>query len=183
MIEVGLRERTSPRNAKRMAECSGAGRSAHQRWCVPTVIDQAVCIRQWDWSETSQTVSVFGRQQGVIRGVAKGSRRERAPFSGGLEVLTRGEVTAIVKPASDLGNITAWDLQETFPALRRGLPAFYTGMYMADLVHHSLSERDPHPGLFDRLVEGLRGLGDAAASAGAVLRFQWAVLEETGYRP
>jgi DNA repair protein RecO (recombination protein O) len=150
---------------------------------VATVIDQAVCIRQWDWSETSQTVSVFSRAHGVLRGIAKGSRREHAPFSGGIEVLTRAEVSAIVKPASDLANITAWDLQETFPALRRSLPSFYTAMYMIDLVHHALSERDPHPLLFDALLDALRALAEPAGSRAALLRFQWAALSDTGYRP
>lgn len=147
------------------------------------MIDEAVCIRQWDWSETSQTVSLFTREHGIVRGVAKGAKREKAPFSGGLEVLTRGEATAILKPSADLANITAWDLQEVFPALRRSLPAFYAGMYMADLVHHALSERDPHPRLFERLLGCLRAVSADEVPAGAVLRFQWATLDETGYRP
>jgi DNA repair protein RecO (recombination protein O) len=149
---------------------------------VATVIDQAICIRQWDWSETSQTVSLFARDTGIVRGIAKGSRREKSPFSGGLEVLTRGEMVAIVKPGSDLANITAWDLQEIFPPLRRSLSVFYTGMYLADLTHHAVSDRDPHPALFDALLSSLRALAPGADRA-AALRYQWAMLVETGYRP
>ena len=37
-----------------------------------TIHDQGVCIRHWDFSETSQTVSLFGRSLGVVRGLAKG---------------------------------------------------------------------------------------------------------------
>lgn len=150
---------------------------------LPAVIDQAVCIRCWDWSETSQTVSLFARETGIVRGIAKGARREHAPFSGGIEVLTRAEVGAIVKPSTDLATITSWDLQETFPALRRSLGAFYGGMYMADVVHHALHDRDPHPALFDALLQELRGLGEAGAERLTVARFQWATLNETGYRP
>jgi DNA repair protein RecO (recombination protein O) len=149
---------------------------------VPTVIDTAICIRHWDWSETSQTVSLFARETGVVRGIAKGSRREKSPFSGGLEVLTRGEVVAIVKPGADLANITAWDLREIFPALRRSLPAFYAGMYLADLAHQAVSDRDPHPALFDALLGALRGLSPSAERR-SVLTFQWRALVETGYRP
>jgi len=149
---------------------------------VPTVIDQAICIRQWDWSETSQTVSLFARDTGMVRGIAKGSRREKGPFSGGLEVLTRGEMVAIVKPGSDLANITAWDLQELFPPLRTSLGVFYAGMYVADLTHHAVSDRDPHPALFGALLASLRGLSPGTERA-AVLRYQWATLVETGYRP
>ena len=72
---------------------------------MATVTDDAVCIRQWDWSETSQTVSVFAREHGLLRGVAKGSKRENSRFSGGLEVLTRGEVMAIVKPTAEMANL------------------------------------------------------------------------------
>jgi DNA repair protein RecO (recombination protein O) len=153
---------------------------------VPTLIDMAVCVRQWDWSETSQTVSLFSREHGLIRAVAKGSRRADARFSGGLEVPTAGEMVAIVKTGPVLGTLTGWDLRETFPAMRRSLSAFYAGMYGVDLAHHALQERDPHPALFDALLALLRTLGGPAGSAGdrlAALRFQWAALEETGYRP
>lgn len=153
---------------------------------MATVVDQAVCIRQWDWSETSQTVSLFGREQGLVRAIAKGSKRgggEGGKFSGGLEVLTRGEMTAIIKSTPGLATLTAWDLQETFPALRTGLSSFYSGMYIADLVQHMVTERDPHPDLFDAMLVALRGLGAARRDRVAVLGFQWATLDATGYRP
>jgi recombinational DNA repair protein (RecF pathway) len=148
---------------------------------VATVRDQAICIRQWDWSETSQTVSLLGRETGLVRAVAKGSKRENSRFSGGLEPLTRGEMIAIIKPSSEMGNLIAWDLQEVFPVLRGSLTAFYAGLYMAELVQSALTERDPHPALFDALLGGLRALpgGDRPA----VVAFQWATLVEAGYMP
>jgi recombinational DNA repair protein (RecF pathway) len=150
---------------------------------MPTQTDQAICIRQWDWSETSQTVAVFARDLGMVRAVAKGSRRERSRFSGGLEPLTRAEMIVILKPGAELATMISWDLQENFPTLRRSLPAFYSGIYMADLVQHALTDRDPHPELFDALLRSLRLLSEPAAERLAVLLFQWATLVETGYRP
>lgn len=143
--------------------------------------DQAVCVRHWDWSETSQTVSLFTREHGLIRGIAKGARREKAPFSGGLELLTRGEIVAIVKPSGALATITAWDLRESFPALRSSRPSFNAGMYLADLVCHTITDEDPHPALFDALLASLRAVGVSPPEA--TLRFQWATLVETGYKP
>lgn len=153
---------------------------------MPTVVDLAVCLRQWDWSETSQTVSLFSREHGLVRAVAKGSRRQDPRFSGGLEVATVGEMVAILKPGPGLAVLTAWDLRETFPALRRSLSAFYAGMYTVDVAHHAVTDNDPHPALFDKLVLTLRALGGpggARADRLAVLRLQWATLDETGYRP
>lgn len=146
-----------------------------------TIRDDALCIRHWDWSETSQTVSLFTREHGVVRGLAKGSKREKAPFSGGIELLTRGEVVAIVRPSGALANITAWDLSDAYPGVRRSLRAFFVGSYLIDLIHHAVTDGDPHPGLFDRLAEVFGLLGERPEEA--LVLGQWAVLEETGYAP
>lgn len=156
---------------------------------MPTVRDQAVCIRHWDWSETSQTVSLFARDTGLLRAVAKGARRESAPFSGGLDVLTRGELVAIVKGGDALAVLTAWDLAETFPRARRSLGAFHAAMALIDLVHHSVRDHDPHPALYDALLTALRhadaGPGNPPESGerAAVLWYLWHVLDQTGHRP
>lgn len=145
--------------------------------------DEAICIRHWDFSETSQTVSLFCRSHGLLRGLAKGAKRERSRFSGGIELLTRGQCLAIVKPGRDLAALTDWDLLEVFPALGRRLEAYYAGLYFAELIHLLLSEADPHPRLYDGLVPSLRLLDDAAARPTAILAFQWLILCEGGYRP
>lgn len=154
---------------------------------VATIRDQAFCIRQWDWSETSQTVSLFSREHGVIRAVAKGSRREKGAFSGGLEVLTRGEMVAIIRhqerTTDAMATLTSWDLQELFPRTRRSLAAFHVGMYMLDLVHHAVRDSDPHPALFDDLLVCLRGMGTPGAEQRVMLAFQWSVLVHAGFAP
>lgn len=148
---------------------------------MPTVHDDALCIRHWDWSETSQTVTLFTRMRGLVRALAKGSRRPKAPYSGGVEMLTRAEAGLIIRPSSELALLTEWDLREVFPALRSGLAAFNAGMYFADLTQRFVRDHDPHPALYDSLLSALRGLnGETVAS---VLTFQWAVLREGGFRP
>ncbi len=150
---------------------------------MPNLRDEAVCIRRWDFSETSQTVSLFCREHGLLRGIAKGAKREKSQFSGGIELLTRGEVLALVRKGRDLATLTDWNLLEVFPALSARLDAHRAGLYMVDLIQHLLHEGDPHTRLFDELVEALRGLAEPRMSSRAVLRFQWALLVEAGYKP
>ncbi len=150
---------------------------------MPLITDQAVCIRHWDWSETSQTVSLFSRTHGVIRGVAKGAKREKSTFSGGIELMTRGEVVASLKNTDAMSTLTAWDLLETFSASRATLPGFFGAMAMLDVVQHSMGVADPHPGFFDALVAGLRMLGTPGAERLAVTRVIWSALTETGHAP
>lgn len=148
----------------------------------------AICVRHWDWSETSQTVSLLTREHGIVRGLAKGSRREKGAFSGGIELLTEGQVLAISKGGSTLSTLTVWNLVEPFRGLRERLGSFYAGMYLADLVNHLVLDSDPHPEAYDALRSGLERLAGPEAAEepnrlSAVLRFQWALLGAVGTKP
>ncbi|MGH7243734.1 MAG: DNA repair protein RecO [Phycisphaerales bacterium] len=150
---------------------------------LATVHDDAFCIRVWDWSETSQTVSLFCRMHGVVRGLAKGAKRDEARFSGGFELLTRGQVGMILKSSDAMATLTSWDLNQTFPGARVNLPSFYSSMAMLDLVHHMVRDHDPHAALFDSLSVAASSLGSADRTIPALVGFLWSVLTEAGYRP
>lgn len=151
---------------------------------MPSITDQAIVIRRWDFSETSQTVSLLTHEHGIIRGLAKGAKREKGDFSGGLDLLTEGEIVAIIRPGRDLATLTAWHLQQVHRVLRERLAANRAAMYMADLVHHMLIDHDPHPAVFKALSDALARLdGDPDCSELALLGLQWSVLAEAGYQP
>jgi DNA repair protein RecO (recombination protein O) len=150
---------------------------------VPPLTDDAFVLRHWDFSETSQTVALFCRSHGVLRGLAKGSRRERANFSGGFESLDKGQIVAILKASTELATLTEWDLRRRPIIVSRSLPAHYAALYWADLVYHLCTDSDPHTRLFDALDESLLALDRAEPPAGLTLRFQWSALEETGHKP
>jgi len=147
---------------------------------VPTVSDQGIVLRAWELSETSQTVSSLLREHGLIRGLAKGARRERSPYSGGFEPTAMGDVTAIIKDNTDLANITEFALRRMCFAARRSLAAHHAAMYLVDLAHHALSPGDPHPRAFDALEAALCSLDEPHA---AIARFAWRLLDESGIAP
>ncbi|MEL7087433.1 MAG: DNA repair protein RecO, partial [Planctomycetota bacterium] len=161
---------------------------------MPRFKDQAICIRDLDWSETSQVVVLLTEQHGKLRGLAKGSRRQSPSsvqrFSGGIELLTAGQAIATTRPSSELAAITEWDLQNDHFPLRRDLRRQRTAMYAADVCNALLADADPHPGVFGLLRDLLERLcgGEQDAPAGhavdaALLRFQWGLLEDLGYKP
>jgi recombinational DNA repair protein (RecF pathway) len=88
-----------------------------------------------------------------------------------------------VKPSTELAILTEWDLREVYWGPRRALRANRAGLYMIDLVHHALTPHDPHPALFDALATALGGLEAVASVGWTLLKFQWALLVETGYQP
>ena len=147
------------------------------------ITDDAVALRTWEYSETSQTAALFTREHGVVRALAKGARRERSAYSGGIEVLTRGRAVAILKPTTDLATLTSWDLLSIYWRPRRDLLAHRVGLYLADLVYHAITDEDPHPGLYDILVGALEGMEAGRDPFTVCARFQWGVLGEIGSRP
>lgn len=151
--------------------------------------DLAVCIRHLDWSETSQIVGLITREHGKVSGLAKGSKRTSkssvARFSGGIDLLTVGEVVGILKPNVELATLVEWDLQQPNRHLHYDLVAQRLGLYAADLCNAILAEHDAHPRVYEALVEYLAALAErgGAARQAALLRFQWRLLEDLGYRP
>jgi hypothetical protein len=150
---------------------------------VPTHAESGIVLRCWDFSETSQTVSIVTRGLGVVRGLAKGARRPKARFSGGFEPLTRGQLVFITKPSTELATVTEWDLEEIYHHTRTELRAHLAALYFADLTHHALSAEDPHPRLFDALDACLDALADPGRIDAAALVYQFVLLAETGYEP
>lgn len=150
---------------------------------MPTIRDEAICVRHWDFSETSQTVSLLLRDHGLLRGLAKGARRERGSFSGGFDLFTRGEIVAIVKPGRELSTLTEWTLLETFPVLRRSAPANRMAWYLADLVGRFMHQPEPHPITWTAVLAALRSVESGGDVESATLQCQWTMLCDLGYRP
>ena len=154
---------------------------------MPRIKDQAICIRHIDWSETSQVVVLLTAEHGKLRGLAKGSKRLSPSsvqrFSGGIEILTLGQVVAVTKATAELATLTEWDLQNDYHHLRRDLRAQKLAMYAADLCNAMLADEDAHPGAFGALSAFLTALGHEDNHPGSLLRFQWALLTDCGFRP
>ena len=152
--------------------------------------DEAVCIRHWDFSETSQTVGLFSRARGFIRAIAKGSRRERGGFSGGVDLLTRATITIIIKPGVDLATLTNWSMLENFPNTRSDMQANKIAYFAADIVGRLFEAHDPHPNMYGALVHLLRHVGSGSEGETInsnnefrLLEFQWIALCEAGLQP
>jgi len=154
---------------------------------MPRFKDQAICIREIDWSETSQVVALLTAEHGKLRGLAKGSKRlspsHMQRFSGGIELLHHGQVVATTKRTAQLATITEWDLQQDFFHLRRDLTAQHLAMYGADLAGAFTVELDPRPRTFAALADLLGQLAKPAERPLALARFQWTVIEEGGFQP
>ena len=147
------------------------------------VKDVGICLGRGEYSETSQIATIFSREHGKIRGLAKGARRAKSKFGQGIELLSRGQVV-FSQPRTGTGliTLTEWTVQESYQKLRCSLRQLYRGYYVAELVDLFTEELDPHPRLFDLLDSGLGNLA-ANKNRDSFLGFQVELLREVGLSP
>jgi DNA repair protein RecO (recombination protein O) len=151
---------------------------------VPAEAALALVIRTTDWSETSRIATLFSREFGKLRVLAKGGRRLKSNFEIALDLLTVCRIVLLRKSSGGLDLLTEAQVAERFPALRTSLPALYAAYYVAELLAEGTEDYDPHPALFDAALDALRDLGGAGPQAGPRLAaFELTWLRELGYSP
>jgi DNA repair protein RecO (recombination protein O) len=144
----------------------------------------ALVVRGTDWSETSRIATLFTREFGKVRAMAKGGRRLKSSFDNAFDLLTVCDIVFIKKDGEALDLLTEARVAERFPQLRQHLPALNLGYYFAELLSEGTQDYDPHPPLFDLTLATLRTLSDPKFPRGETLsRFELAWLRELGYTP
>ncbi len=148
--------------------------------------DRCICIRKTEYSETSQILTLFGREHGLFRAIAKGAHRRTkagaSRFDGGADLLDIGDAMTVLDVARDLNTLTEWKLRDGHLPLRTNLRGMYLGLYAAELIWSFLEEHDPHPELFDRLEAVLSEVATNRAEE-AFLAFEMDLLQQTGHLP
>ena len=150
---------------------------------MPAVRSPALILRTVEVFETSLVVTLFTRELGKVSGLAKGGRRLKSAFQGGLDLLGVSDIVVLHKASEALDLLTEAAPVERFPSLRRDLAALYAGYYIAELLTELTDFHDPHPKLFDAAVVTLRHLGEPSTRDRRVLRFELACLRELGLMP
>ena len=150
---------------------------------MPSVRSSALVLRTVEVFETSLVVTLFTRELGKVSGLAKGGRRLKGPFTGGLDLLGVSDIVVLHKASEALDLLTEAAPVERFTSLRGDLAALFAGYYVAELLTELTDFHDPHPKLFDAAVVTLRHLGEPALRDLRVFRFELACLRELGLMP
>jgi DNA repair protein RecO (recombination protein O) len=151
---------------------------------VPSEKATALVLRTSDWSETSKIATLWTREFGKVRVLAKGGRRLKSNFEVALDLLTLCTIVLVRKTSGSLDLLTEAQVVRRFPLLSTDLPALYAGYYVAELLADWTEDYDPHPRLFDEALETLGALGSRDVATGPrLMRFELVLLQELGYSP
>jgi DNA repair protein RecO (recombination protein O) len=142
---------------------------------------QAVVLKRMDLGEADRIVTLFSRDEGKIRAVAKGVRRTTSRSAGHLEPFTLSDVLFAV--GRELDVISQADTLEAFRNLRENLELTTHAYYLAEVVDLLTADRIENAAVFDTLVDGLHNLDNAVDVKLVLIAFQLRLLDALGYRP
>ena len=144
---------------------------------------EAIVLKTVDFSESSLVLTLFSRNQGKIRALAKGGRRIKGPFESALDLMAHILVTYIPKRGDVLDLLTESKLVRRFRPGRDNFGGMYAGFYLIELLNEMTIEQEPMPELFDTVVDALSQLMAKKPVMPIVMRFEWQLLELTGHFP
>jgi DNA repair protein RecO (recombination protein O) len=88
---------------------------------VPLLTLDAVILRSQHYRESSRIVTFYSREEGLVKGIARGARGKKGRFSSTLEPLQRVRVSLSVKTGRELQTVTQADLLHPFARIREDL--------------------------------------------------------------
>src|SRR6516165_2357752 len=134
-----------------------------------------------DLGEADRIVTLFSRDEGKIRAVAKGVRRTTSRSAGHLEPFTLSDILLAV--GRELDVISQADTLESFRAVRESLELSTHAYYLAEVVDLLTEDRQENRPVFDVLVEALRELARSHDIRLVLVAFHLRLLDAVGYRP
>lgn len=150
---------------------------------MPTYTVNAINIGTFNLGEADKVLTLFTAEKGIVRAVAKGSRKPGTKMAGRADVLNINKLFLSTGKTFEI--ITQAETIDSFPALRGDLLRLSYGLYYAELSHifgQGLSQESQK--YFDYLRHALHLQAAQIADAGWLsLEFEVGLLDMLGYRP
>ena len=142
----------------------------------------AVVLRHSDWGEADRLLTLYTREQGMVRALAKGARKVTSRKAGHLQPFTY--ITVQLAKGRDLLIITQVETVNAFLPLHDDLMKTGHAAYAIELLlRFSYEDEGANPSIFRLLVETLERL-EKEDDAWLPLRYyEMRFLDAVGFRP
>ena len=143
---------------------------------------EAVVLRHADWGEADRLLTLYTRERGKVRAIAKGARKIRSRKAGHLEPFTR--VTLQLARGHDLLIVTQADTVDAYLPIHENLVKTSHAAYVVELLDRFTYEDDSENyNIFRLLTEALTRLEKEADPWLASRYYEVRLLDLLGYRP
>lgn len=138
-------------------------------------------MRHADWGEADRLLTLYTREAGKVRALAKGARKMRSRKAGHLEPFTH--VRLLLAAGRDLLIVTQADTVDAHLPLRADLERTGYAAYVVELLDRFVYEEGEHLSLFRLLTQTLTRLDSEPDVWPAVRYYEMRLLDALGFRP
>lgn len=142
----------------------------------------AVVLRHADWGEADRLLTLYTREQGIVRALAKGARKVTSRKAGHLQPFTH--ITIQLAKGRDLLIVTQVETINAFLPLHDDLTKTSYAAYVIELLlRFSYEEEIGNPTIFKLLTETLDRIEKESDSWLAIRYYEMRLLDSVGFRP
>ena len=143
---------------------------------------EAVVLRHADWGEADRLLTLYTRERGKVRAIAKGARKVKSRKAGHLEPFTR--VTLQLARGRDLLIVTDADTIDAYQPLREDLIKTGYASYLVELLDRfTYEEESENYNIFRLLTESLSRVANEPDPWLAIRYYEVHLLDHLGFRP
>jgi DNA repair protein RecO (recombination protein O) len=142
---------------------------------------RAIVLAHFDLGEADRVVTLLTPEQGKVRAIAKGVRRQRSRIGGSVEPFA--ELDLVLARGRSLDVITQVGVTHAWLALRDRLESTATAWYLGELADRAVEERAGSHPVYGLLRRGCQLLDDGMAPGRVARWYELGLADALGVRP
>ena len=140
-----------------------------------------VVLRHSNWGEADRMLSVYSREHGKLRAIAKGARKMRSRKAGHLEPFTR--VTLMLARGRDMWIVTQAETIDAYLPIKETLALTGQAAYVIELLDRFTYDEGENRSLYNLVVDTLERLSMQMDPFTVVRYYEIRLLDLLGFRP
>ena len=146
-----------------------------------TYRSEAVVLRRVDFGEADRLLTLYSREHGKIKAIAKGARKPQSRKTGHVELFMRSRF--FIAKGRSLDIITQAETVEPYIALRSDLVRTTYASYAVELLDRFTAEEEKDVRLYDLLVKALDWFSTAEDVMLTARFYELRLLSLAGFQP
>ena len=147
------------------------------------ITTEAIVLKKSDYSESDLIVTLLTRSHGKVAAIAKGAKRSKRRFVGGIDIITLVDALLYRNRAMELARVETVKPIDTYGEIKADIERLGYASYMVELTGEFAPMEEPNEALFDHLKGFLNMLKDADTMESVARFFEIRLLRLAGLMP
>ncbi|MGE5403913.1 MAG: DNA repair protein RecO [Candidatus Saccharibacteria bacterium] len=141
----------------------------------------AIVLKGFDFKETDQILTLFTREMGKVKGIAKGVKKPKSTLRGAVQPFCCSSLYLVT--SKDMFIVSQGKIDDFFGGIREDINKTLQAIYIMELLDKSMIDRDPNPALFDFTLTVLKTMAEGSVNPLLLRFYETKLMKFLGYAP